>query len=419
MLCCALAASAEVKTMTLRQALDLALAQSPDLLLARLDQQKASYQVTIARDPFMPKVYGGSGAAFTYGFPTSIDGSAPSIFEAKTQMAIFDRPQTYQIAQAKEALRGAGIDISQKQEEVVYRVASLFLDAEQAARTLSSAQSQADSLARVKDLVDARVADGRELPIASKRASLDVLRAKQRLDTLTQDQMNAEASLAAVLGLAADDRVRPAQEQREALTIPVSEEQSIENALGNSPELKRFESNLQAKSLEIKGYQASRLPKVNLVAQYALLGNYNNYSEYFLKFQRNNAELGASFEIPLLVGRSAKAYVSQAEADMAKIRIEVARTRMRITQDLRRVYAELKTAEDARQLAQMDLDVAREQVGLDLAQMNEGRVPLAKLEESRAVENDKWVAFYQAQHTVETARLNVLRGTGTLMAALK
>jgi outer membrane protein TolC len=231
--------------------------------------------------------------------------------------------------------------------------------------------------------------------------------------------MNAEASLAAVLGLAPDDRVRPAQEQREALTIPVSEEQSIEGALANSLELKRLESNLQSKTLEIKGYQAARLPKANLVAQYALLGNYNNYSEYFLKFQRNNAELGASFEIPLLVGRSARAYVSQAETDMAKIRIEVARTRMRITQDLRRVYAELKTAEDARQLAQMDLDVAREQVGLDLAQMNEGRVPLAKLEESRAIENDKWVAFYQAQHAVETARLNVLRGTGTLMAALR
>ncbi len=89
--------------MTLRQALDLALAQSPDLVLARLDQQKARYQVTIAHDPFVPKVFGGSGAAWTSGFPTSIDGSAPAIFQAKTQMALFDRPQSYQVAQANEA----------------------------------------------------------------------------------------------------------------------------------------------------------------------------------------------------------------------------------------------------------------------------------------------------------------------------
>ena len=416
---CALCASAEVKIMTLRQALDLALAQNPDLILARLDQQRARYQVTIARDPFVPKVFGGSGAAWTSGFPTSIDGSAPAIFQAKTQMALFDRPQSYQIAQANEGVRAAEIDVSKRQDEVAYRVASLFLDAEQATRTLSAAQNQAASLDRVRELVDARVADGRELPIEGKKAALAALRGKQQVDSLSVDQMNAETSLAGVLGLGPDDRVRPAQEDRGTLSIPVSEDQSIEAALSSSLDLKRLESNLQTKMLEIKGYKAARLPKVNLVAQYSLLSTFNNYQQYFNKFQLNNAELGASFEIPLLIGRSAGAYISQAETDMAKLRVEANRTRSRITTDLRRAYAELKRAEDARQVAQMDLDVARDQVSLDLALVNEGRTPLAQLEGSRAAENDKWVAFYQAQHAAETARLNVLRQTGTLVAALK
>src|SRR5437762_12948062 len=117
-LLCTVCGLSEVKTMTLRQALDVALAQSPELLLARLDQQKARAQVIIARDPFLPKVYGGSGAAWTSGFPASIDGAAPSIFQAKTQMAIFDRPQTYQIAQATENLRTADIDVGRQQEEI-------------------------------------------------------------------------------------------------------------------------------------------------------------------------------------------------------------------------------------------------------------------------------------------------------------
>ncbi len=271
----------------------------------------------------------------------------------------------------------------------------------------------------MRELVDARVADGRELPIESKKAALASLRVKQLLDTLSLDQMNAETSLAEVLGLGADDRVRPAEEDRGPLTVPVSEEQSIETAISNSLEIKRLESNLQSKTLEIKGYRAVRLPKVNLVAQYSLLGDYNNYQEFFKKFQRNNAELGASFEIPLLVGRSAAAYISQAEVDMAKLRVEVNRTRTRITADLRRSFAELKRAEDARQLAQMDLDLAREQVTLDLALMNEGRTPLATVEQSRAAENDKWVAYYQSQHAAESARLNVLRDSGTLLTALK
>ena len=41
----------DVKTMTLREAIELALKQNPDLMLARLDQLKARQQVTITRDP--------------------------------------------------------------------------------------------------------------------------------------------------------------------------------------------------------------------------------------------------------------------------------------------------------------------------------------------------------------------------------
>jgi outer membrane protein len=418
LLACALSVFAEVKTMTLRQALDMALAQNPDVMLARLDQQKARNQITIARDPFRPKIFGGSGAAWTSGFPASIDGAAPSIFQARTQMAIFDRPQSYQVAQANENLRGAGIDAAKQQDEVVYRVASLFLDVEQAARSLSAVEREGENLARVQGLVNTRVGEGRELPIESKKANLAVLRNKQQVDSVALDLMNAETSLAEALGLGPDDRVQAAQEERAALALPAPEDQAIEESLEGNQDLKRLESNIQAKTLEIKGYKASRLPKVNRIAQYELFAKYY-YQNYYTNFQRNSGQLGASIDVPLVVGRSAQAYVAQAEADVAKLRIDVDRTRARITADLRRAFLEVKRAESAREVARLDLDVARDQLSLDLAQMDEGRVPLAKVEESRAIENDKWVAFYSAQHAAELARFNVLRQTGTLNAALK
>jgi hypothetical protein len=54
-----------------------------------------------------------------------------------------------------------------------------------------------------------------------------------------------------------------------------------------------------------------------------------------------------------------------------------------------------------------------------LAQMNEGRASLRQVEEARFNENEKWIAFYDAQFNAERARLNVLRQTGEMMAALK
>jgi outer membrane protein len=414
----ALCVTAEVKTMTLRQALDLALSQNPDLLLARLDQQKARSQVTVARDPFVPKVFAGSGAAYTYGFPSTIEGSAPAIVQVKTQMALFNRPLSYQVAQANESARGAAVDVARRQEEVIYRVASLYLDAEQAARSLDTARKQAASLLRVRELMDQRVTEGRELPIESKKANLAVLRANQHLDSLSLDLLNAEGALGLALGLGPDDRVRAAPEERAPLTVGESEEASIETALESSKELKTLESSMQAKLLEIKGYQAERLPKINLVAQYSLFAK-STYQAYFTQFQRNNGQLGVSIEIPVLVGRSGSALVAQSQADISKLRIEVSRTRARITNDLRAAYQNLRRAEMAREVARADLDVAREELTLDLAQMDEGRLPLAKVEAARATENEKWLAYYESQHTAELARLNVLRQTGTLEAAIR
>ncbi|HJT89412.1 MAG TPA: TolC family protein, partial [Bryobacteraceae bacterium] len=59
---------AEVFTMTLRQAVETALKQNPDVLLARLDQEKARQAIRQARDPFTPRLVVGSGLAYSNGF---------------------------------------------------------------------------------------------------------------------------------------------------------------------------------------------------------------------------------------------------------------------------------------------------------------------------------------------------------------
>ena len=84
-----------------------------------------------------------------------------------------------------------------------------------------------------------------------------------------------------------------------------------------------------------------------------------------------------------------------------------------------RAYQEVKSAESSRELAKADLDLTREQLNIDLAQFGEGKLPLAQVETERAMENEKFLAFYVSQQTVERARLSVLRLTGTLVAALK
>src|SRR5579884_1432459 len=94
-------ATAEVYNLNLQQTIEVAARQNPDVVLARLDQQRMAAGVKIAVDPFRPKVYGGSGLAYTYGYPNSIEGNAPSLFQAKTDMALYNKPKAYTVAASR------------------------------------------------------------------------------------------------------------------------------------------------------------------------------------------------------------------------------------------------------------------------------------------------------------------------------
>jgi outer membrane protein len=410
--------SAEVHTLTLKQAIEVALKQNADVVLARLDEQKARAGVRIARDPFVPKIYGGSGLAFTSGYPSSIEGAAPSIFQARTDMALFNRPKSYELAEARENARGAAIDTSAKIDDVAYRTADLFLDASQTAQSAISLQQEIQSLEQVSESVRLRVSEGREIALASKRAELNLARARQRHEAAVADQDYAEQSLAMVLGYPDGDRVHASEEDRVFTGMPGDEEQCVAIALQNNKDIRRLQSQLQAKALEVRAQHSARLPQFDLVAQYSLFAK-RNYQDFFLRFQRNNGQLGVAIRVPILIGPAPSALESQAQVDAAKLRTQVNQIRNRTALDTRKSYQDIRRAETGRDVAKMDLEVAREQVTVLLAQLDEGRTTRQGVEEARLSEQEKWIAFYDSQHVLEKAKLNLLKQTGTLQAALK
>jgi outer membrane protein len=410
---------AEIYTFTLKQAVDRSLRQNPDIALARLDEQKALDGIRVARDPFSPKVGIGSGLAYSSGFPLSIEGAAPSVVRAQASQYLFNRQQTFAVAQARETARGAGFLSASKRDEVAYRTSSLYLDGDRAARLQGLAAKQVESLRKVVLTVQGRVQEGRELPLETKRATLELQKARQRQEAFAGDQDFAERSLAIVLGFTALDRARATADERSAPEVPSTEEAAVDQALLTNKDIKRLHSAMLAKGLEIKGAQAARLPRVDLVAQYALLARFNNYDKFFNAFQRHNTQLGVSFQVPLLTGPGVAAAVAQAQGDSSHLRIEMDAARNRIMLDVHQSFAEIKRAEMSVTVSRADLDFTRESLSVLLAQLGEGRASLRQVEEARYQEDEKWIAFYDAQFASERARLNLLRQTGELAASLK
>ena len=152
-------------------------------------------------------------------------------------------------------------------------------------------------------------------------------------------------------------------------------------------------------------------------SQYALLAHYN-YADSFRRFQPNNGQLGVSFKLPLLVGPASKAYASQGEVEIAKLRLQIQQTRSRIQTTVHQSYQDLRRAESARDVAHKAVEWAQEQLRVLLERYEAGRVPLKELEEARLTENEKWLAYFANNNLVERARLLVLKTSGTLAASL-
>ncbi|MBV9611157.1 MAG: TolC family protein [Acidobacteriaceae bacterium] len=411
-------AGAEVHSLTLQQALELASRQNPDIALARLDEQRAQEGIRVAQDPFRPKVFAGSGLAYTYGYPNSIEGNAPSLFEVRTDMALYNRPKSYQVAAAREVAHGAQFAVAAKADEVAYQAADLFLTASQMEHQSSTLAAQLPSLQKVMDSAAAGVKEGSQLPIDLKRARVDLAMSQQQLEGANLDADYYEMMLAVALGFPAADRVKPVDSEFASILTPPTEDAAADTALNNSRELREIQSNVLAKQLDLRAFKAARLPTVDLVAQYALFAKYN-YTQYFQKFQRNNFQLGASVAIPLLVGSASSGLAQQAATDLQKLKVQMDQTRNRILAETRRSYEQWKKAESIRDLAFMQLDLAREQLSVLLAQNQEGRTALKDVEQARLEESNKWMTWYDAEMQVARAKFAILRQTGSLLAAVR
>ena len=410
--------AAEVHTLSLKQAVELATKQNPDVLLARFDEVKAQQAVREARDPFQPKLIVGSGLAYTNGFPLSIEGSAPSLVRADASQSLFNRQRSYEVAKVREQARGAGINTQARRDDAVLRTALQYLESDRLRRAAEVARRQTESIEKMAEITRIRVAEGRELELENKRTAARLAQARHRAKVLEGAAALEEETLAQLLGFPAGDQVRPIAEERPVLKVPDTEDEVARGALESSKDLRLLQSKMQAAGLDIKANQAARLPRIDLVAQYGLFARFNNYDDFFRRFQRHNGQIGVSFQLPILPGSAAPARAEQASAESARLRLEMATARSRVSLTARRTFQDLKNAESLREVAHLDLEAAREQLTVSMAQYEEGRAALKLVEDARILENERWMAYLDAQFAVEKLRLSVLKETGELLAAL-
>src|SRR6516162_10801356 len=89
------------KPLPFRTAIELALKNSVSGSAAQADVQRAQATVRQARNVYLPQVTVGSALGYSHGFPLSLEGSAPSLFNVNIQEFIFNSAQREYVKAAK------------------------------------------------------------------------------------------------------------------------------------------------------------------------------------------------------------------------------------------------------------------------------------------------------------------------------
>src|SRR5580700_5669887 len=170
----------DANTVTLRQAVTLALQNSRDLKLARVQYNVALNEAGVDRAAFRPNLYTGSGAAYTYGFP-SIGGGPPSVFQLNYNQALFDPVLKAQQQAAEDHAKNMKLEIDRTRDDVIVRTAVSYLELAEVRHSLDLLRKEQVSAEKILGVTRERVEANQELAIEVTRSELTAARVQERI----------------------------------------------------------------------------------------------------------------------------------------------------------------------------------------------------------------------------------------------
>jgi outer membrane protein TolC len=405
------------RKLTLKEAVTLAVANSRDLALARLQYGVMQRQIGVTRSVFLPNLYTGTGVAYTSGFPLLEGGGAPAIFNLSYNQQIFNPPLKGEQHAAEQRAEEQRLSIDDVRDAVMSRAALDYLELAKVRHALELMHGERTSAGRILDATRQRMDTGRLLPVDLIRAQLTTAQIEQRIAQLEDRDDSLTGELRDLMGLPSDEIIEVATEEIPAAATEASQD-VVAEAMTNNVEIKQAQAELRAREFKLRGEQGGRWPSFSLIGQYNVLSKINNYTEFFNKFQRNNVIFGVQVQIPIIASRTSSA-VAYARADLNAATLALQKRRSELSLDVRRKARLVREAELGGEVAKLELQLSQENVRVLQSQFDEGRGSLQDLEAAHIEENNKWLAFLDANYARQQVQIDLLHSTGQLAQLLQ
>jgi outer membrane protein TolC len=401
---------------SLATVVDLAVRNSAPVRVAVAEVERATAGLQESKDVYLPSFVLGSSVGYTYGFPVG----QPSVYNINSNSLLYSFSQPDYIRAARAALASAQLNLKDNEEQVALDTTLAYIQLDSDTRQLAALGEEKGYAERLATIERDRLLAGVDGRIEVTKAELTAAQVDEKRLHLEDDANQLRQKLAHLTGLPSTSFVTDSK------SIPQSPDfsgdDSIESTVTETNAgIQAAYANAKSKRLTSSGDEKQNYrPQFAFGAEYNRYAEFNNYQEYYLRFQHNNFDVGVQITFPIFdASRRAKARESAAEARRAgaeadQTKFQTSEQVYSLRHSLRELAVQQRIAQLRSQLAQEQLEAIRAQLENGNGSANAPAVTPKDEQQARIQERERYVDALDATFSMIKAELTLMRSLGQI-----
>jgi outer membrane protein len=408
----------EARTLSVREAVRLALERAPEIAVAESSTREAEAAADEAASALRPRVALNTTPGYSVGLPLSLAGEVPSAFGARAGMTLYDVSLRGEALEARARVAETSATLAEARSEVVRRTVAACARVQADTEREAAARRRVEAREAMTRRARALLREGRVTDLDADKAALDEARARQKLDAVLSDLDLDRFELARLVGLPPGTTIAVSEDPSEVLPQPAAG-QALSAAIARDATLKSLSEQADALTRSARLLDQLFKPSVNAEVRYAFVPRGFGYDKYYLSFQENVASVGVSIVLPVLTGGRESARAAQSRARLAHVEAERRVREGELASQVRSAEAAAGQAHLALSLARRGAALAEESLRQALSLAREGRGGPDAVEQAELALVESQEEALAASREDVAARLRVLKLTGELLPAFE
>ena len=398
----------------LKHAVELALAHSTTMQASQIDEQRAFASYHEARNQYLPQLTVGSGLGKSYGYPLSLEGSAPSIVNTTAQSALINPALRDFVRAAKAEWQESTVQTKDQRQQVIQDTVLSYAELSKWEALMTHLTHQYEDALKMEQIVNKRVLAGVDTPLIRNQARLNAARVYLHISQAQGAIDVLRNRLSQLTGLPAT-AIETVPESIPELPEVKPEDNFADKAAQESPLIQIADIRATALAFRARGEHRAMLPSIDFAAQYALLATFNNYQNFFRpgSFQQNNATVGVEIRFPFL-NPSQHAHAQAADAVALHARKDVEATKNQVSEQTLKLQRSVEQLSAAQQVVDLEYQIAKSDLDATQTRVDSGSATLHDLDDARNQVNERYDALQDTNFELQRARIGLLRVTGEL-----